>query len=310
MAHPRDDKRTITGKIAFTIRTVRMSSPGPHIDSPAARSALDVANSVVLRFDAERRIDRFDDPAAIDSFAEAANLYGPTGPFRTLVPAKSVRRNAFIGLREATDRHLAPLVRTEDRPDLLADLLEAIATSCVNPRTRAKARRSMWPRRNSALGLIAGPERERTQNLPQPARGCFSTAAATEAGRGATWRFAATRTEGQASLSPQQGGTEAMKRAMISALLAAAVAAAVNAKAAGIRSKLTGKMFVFNYRLAYATYMVTLNKTGAVPDGSTVVATFENPAGGNPLTLNGGFPEAEQGGAGKSGHHLREEAGP
>lgn len=38
--------------------------------------ALDVANSVVMRFDAERRIDRFDDPAAIDTFAEAANLYG------------------------------------------------------------------------------------------------------------------------------------------------------------------------------------------------------------------------------------------
>ncbi len=49
--------------------------------------------------------------------------------------------------------------------------------------------------------------------------------------------------------------------------------------------KLTGKIFVFNYRLAYATYMVTLTKTEPVPEGSTVVATFENPAGGTPLTM-------------------------
>ena len=50
--------------------------------------------------------------------------------------------------------------------------------------------------------------------------------------------------------------------------------------------QLTGKMFIFNYRLAYATYMITLTKTQPVPDGSTVVATFENPSGGPPLTLD------------------------
>jgi hypothetical protein len=50
--------------------------------------------------------------------------------------------------------------------------------------------------------------------------------------------------------------------------------------------ELTGKMFIFNYRLAYATYMITLTKTEPVPEGSTVVATFENPARGAPLTLD------------------------
>ncbi len=50
--------------------------------------------------------------------------------------------------------------------------------------------------------------------------------------------------------------------------------------------ELTGKMFVFNYRLAYATYMITLTKTEQVADGSTVVATFEDPSGGPPLTLD------------------------
>ena len=45
-------------------------------------------------------------------------------------------------------------------------------------------------------------------------------------------------------------------------------------------------MFVFNYRLAYATYMITLTKTEPVADGSTVTATFEDPSGGPPLTLD------------------------
>jgi len=44
-------------------------------------------------------------------------------------------------------------------------------------------------------------------------------------------------------------------------------------------------MFVFNYRLAYATYLVTLEQTEPLPDGSIVKAEFENPAGGTPLTL-------------------------
>jgi hypothetical protein len=49
--------------------------------------------------------------------------------------------------------------------------------------------------------------------------------------------------------------------------------------------KLTGKMFVFNYRLAYATYMITLDTIAPLPAGSVVKAEFENPAGGAPLTL-------------------------
>lgn len=49
--------------------------------------------------------------------------------------------------------------------------------------------------------------------------------------------------------------------------------------------QLTGKIFIFNYRLAYATYMITLTKKEPVPDGSIVTAEFENPAGGAPLTL-------------------------
>ncbi len=49
--------------------------------------------------------------------------------------------------------------------------------------------------------------------------------------------------------------------------------------------KLTGRMFVFNYRLAYATYLVTLEQVRPLPEGSVVKAEFENPAGGAPLLL-------------------------
>lgn len=59
--------------------------------------------------------------------------------------------------------------------------------------------------------------------------------------------------------------------------------------------QLTGKLFVFNYRLAYATYMITLDRTKPVPDGSTVTAEFENPAGGEPLVLTRKlFPHLEK----------------
>lgn len=45
----------------------------------------------------------------------------------------------------------------------------------------------------------------------------------------------------------------------------------------------TGRIFVFNYRLAYAHYLVTLQRTGAVPEGWRFLASFENPAGGEKL---------------------------
>ncbi|ACP24704.1 hypothetical protein NGR_c09140 [Sinorhizobium fredii NGR234] len=76
-----------------------------------------------------------------------------------------------------------------------------------------------------------------------------------------------------------------MRRIILSALIAVAALAGCQRETGPDPLKLTGKMFVFNYRLAYATYTITLNKTQPVPDGSVVVATFENPAGGEPLTL-------------------------
>ena len=76
-----------------------------------------------------------------------------------------------------------------------------------------------------------------------------------------------------------------MKRPYLIVLPLALLLAACQREAGPDPLKLTGKMFVFNYRLAYATYMVTLDRIEPVPEGSVVKAEFENPAGGAPLTL-------------------------
>jgi hypothetical protein len=44
--------------------------------------------------------------------------------------------------------------------------------------------------------------------------------------------------------------------------------------------EVSGHIFVFNYRVATATALVTLQKTGPLPEGATAVAAFEDPAGG------------------------------
>lgn len=76
-----------------------------------------------------------------------------------------------------------------------------------------------------------------------------------------------------------------MKRLVLLALPMALLLAACQRETGPDPLKLTGKMFVFNYRLAYATYLVTLEQTEPLPEGSVVKAEFENPAGGAPLTL-------------------------
>jgi hypothetical protein len=50
-------------------------------------------------------------------------------------------------------------------------------------------------------------------------------------------------------------------------------------------TELTGRIFVFNYRVASATYMVTLKKVAPIPDGTVAIAEFENPAGGDALVI-------------------------
>ncbi|PDT40411.1 MULTISPECIES: CGNR zinc finger domain-containing protein [Sinorhizobium] len=129
--------------------------------------ALDVANSVVLRFDPQRRIDRFADERAIDSFAEAANLHGcEKQRFGRLGPIAPERRASLIDLREATDRHFRALVRDEDRPELLADLLEAIAAVVRRPGDGGGYIALDVATAHSALSLVANPEPDRLKICP------------------------------------------------------------------------------------------------------------------------------------------------
>ncbi|AOF92150.1 hypothetical protein [Sinorhizobium sp. RAC02] len=76
-----------------------------------------------------------------------------------------------------------------------------------------------------------------------------------------------------------------MRKSLLIALPLVLLLAACQRETGPDPLKLTGKMFVFNYRLAYATYLVTLEQTEPLPEGSVVKAEFENPAGGAPLTL-------------------------
>ena len=46
-----------------------------------------------------------------------------------------------------------------------------------------------------------------------------------------------------------------------------------------------GKIFVFNYRVATATYLVNLVPLQPVEEGQTAVASFEDPAGGEPIVV-------------------------
>jgi hypothetical protein len=49
--------------------------------------------------------------------------------------------------------------------------------------------------------------------------------------------------------------------------------------------RIDGKIFVFNYREARATYLLNLAPLQPVEDGQTAVVSFEDPAGGEPLVV-------------------------
>ncbi len=48
----------------------------------------------------------------------------------------------------------------------------------------------------------------------------------------------------------------------------------------------SGRMFVFNYRVATATYLVTLQPTAPITEGSSIEASFENPRGGEAFAIS------------------------
>ncbi len=49
--------------------------------------------------------------------------------------------------------------------------------------------------------------------------------------------------------------------------------------------EISGKLFVFNYRVAEATYLVTLKPLLPMAEGQIAVANFEDPAGGQAIVV-------------------------
>jgi predicted RNA-binding Zn ribbon-like protein len=130
----------------------------PHRFSGGAL-ALDVANSVILRFSPEKSIDRFAVSTQIYSFALAASgLSGDQGQGSVLVPTEAGNHALLLSLREATDSYFRLAVSGIDDRLLLARLLET-AAAALRDAPHDQSLEAATAR--SALHLIAGTERQR-----------------------------------------------------------------------------------------------------------------------------------------------------
>ena len=75
-----------------------------------------------------------------------------------------------------------------------------------------------------------------------------------------------------------------MKRGWVMAMvLAGLVSAGCQREASTGPFELSGRLFVFNYRISQASYLVTLKRIGPVAEGMQARVRFENPAGGTVL---------------------------
>ncbi|MBB4350454.1 MULTISPECIES: CGNR zinc finger domain-containing protein [Rhizobiaceae] len=120
--------------------------------------ALDVANSVILRFNPARSVDRFAEPAQLNAFAKAAGEFSAE---RALfgTPAVLPKQNeaSFIAMREAIDGYFRACVSEAETSLLLASLLEAVAAVL-----RLGARGSLETETAySALRLLSDTEKKR-----------------------------------------------------------------------------------------------------------------------------------------------------
>ncbi|MGR9231269.1 CGNR zinc finger domain-containing protein [Rhizobium leguminosarum] len=120
--------------------------------------ALDVANSVVLRHDATRRIDRFADRDQMRSFPRAAAEFcAERALFGDIAPVARENEADFIALREAIDPYFRKRILNGGDDQLLASLLEALANVLreASPGSMAAATA------HSVLRLIAMPDPQR-----------------------------------------------------------------------------------------------------------------------------------------------------
>lgn len=90
--------------------------------------ALDVANSVILRFDPDRSVDRFADTAQLLAFPTAAQRFSAERAlFWDLLPVEKDKRTLFLLLRETIDIYFRSRTEARQTDAILADLLENIA---------------------------------------------------------------------------------------------------------------------------------------------------------------------------------------
>lgn len=122
--------------------------------------ALDVANSVILRADAAKSVDRFAVPDQIAAFAEASTRLGAERDrFPALSAPEAEKRPVFLDLREAVDEYFRSTIIDGGHDDgRLAGLLFACGTAlrCF-PLTESLGNATA----HSALSLLAVETRER-----------------------------------------------------------------------------------------------------------------------------------------------------
>jgi predicted RNA-binding Zn ribbon-like protein len=97
----------------------------PHRFS-GGRLVLDICNTVILRHDAARSVDRLAKPENVAAFPAAAHaLCGEAWPLAQLTGGAG----HLTALREAADRHFRAMANAVENPLALADLLEACAAA-------------------------------------------------------------------------------------------------------------------------------------------------------------------------------------
>ncbi|MCB1447757.1 MAG: CGNR zinc finger domain-containing protein [Rhizobiaceae bacterium] len=140
----------------------------PHRFSGGAL-ALDVANSVILRFDPARCIDRFAVPEQLGAFPDAAaRLSVERDALGALDPVAPARQARLIALREAIDAHFRHrALHGEDDNRLLAALLSALSEIlAAHPEPADRVPLDLATAR-SAIGLLASPETGRLKICPE-----------------------------------------------------------------------------------------------------------------------------------------------
>jgi predicted RNA-binding Zn ribbon-like protein len=122
--------------------------------------ALDVANSIILRSDAAKSIDRFAAPEHIVAFAEAAiRLSAERGRFPALIAPEAEKRPVFLDLREAIDGYFRSSITSGGDDDgRLAELLFACGAAL---RSFPSATSLGNATAHSALSLLAVETQER-----------------------------------------------------------------------------------------------------------------------------------------------------